>query len=200
MGGAAPGTAEWCNLSAHLHLADDDPASALEAARPVVDGSAPAFHVNLEIEAFLLAAVAHDRLGQSEAAESAVENALALAEPKEHVWIVLTVPGVASLLARHPRHRTAHGAFLTELLDRLAGVSSPGLAEEARRVTKLLGARERDVLGFLPTNLTAAEIAERAGPLAAHRQDAHAQPLRKAGRAPPCRRGRSRSGAGVARF
>ena len=54
MGAAAPRAAERCNLNAHLHLADDDPASALQAARPVVDGSAPAFHVNLEIEAFLL--------------------------------------------------------------------------------------------------------------------------------------------------
>ena len=89
-----------------------------------------------------------------------VERALALAEPKEHVWIVLTVAGVASLLERHPRHRTAHGAFLSELLDRLAGVTALRPSDEPAAVTKALSTRELDVLGFLPTNLSAAEIAD----------------------------------------
>lgn len=157
VGDDARGIAEWCNLRAHVHLADDDPASAVEALRPVLDGSAVPFHVNLEIEALLLEALGRDRLDQPAAAERAVERALALAEPKEHVWIVLTVPGAASLLERHPRHRTAHGAFLSELLDRLAGVTRS--ASGAASATTALSTRELDVLGFLPTNLSAAEVA-----------------------------------------
>jgi LuxR family maltose regulon positive regulatory protein len=159
VGEAARRIAEWCNLAAYVHLADDDPASAVEAVRPVLDGSASSFHVNLEIEALLLAAVGHDQLGQTPAAERAVERALALAEPKEHVWIVLTVAGVPSLLERHPRHRTAHGAFRSELLDRLAGVTALRPSDQPAAVTEALSTRELDVLGFLPTNLSAAEIA-----------------------------------------
>jgi LuxR family maltose regulon positive regulatory protein len=103
--------------------------------------------------------IALDRLGEADAAEQAVERALALADPGEHVWIVLTVAGVASLLERHPRHRTAHGAFLSELLDRLASIGAARPSIGLDRLTSALSARELEVLGFLPTNLTAVEIA-----------------------------------------
>jgi ATP/maltotriose-dependent transcriptional regulator MalT len=61
-------------------------------------------------------------------------------------------------LERHPRHRTSHGAFRAELLDCFA--DSParrGTREAASPGTFTV--RELTVLSFLPTNLTAAEIA-----------------------------------------
>jgi LuxR family maltose regulon positive regulatory protein len=63
----------------------------------------------------------------------------------------MTIPGVREVLARHPVHRTAHGAHLKRVLDRLGGNEAVELAEP-------LSERELAVLRFLPTNLSAAEI------------------------------------------
>jgi LuxR family maltose regulon positive regulatory protein len=143
---------EWCNLGAYVHLADGDPRAALDALAPVFDGSAAVFHVTLEIEALLLAAVARDRLGQAAAAEHAGDSALDLAEPERWVWTILTVPGARPLLESHRRRRRAHGAFITELLEQFADAATAGAHE---RLTD----RELTVVRLLATNLTAAEIA-----------------------------------------
>jgi LuxR family maltose regulon positive regulatory protein len=153
---ARDGGAQWCSLDARLRLLDDDAEGAVAAVAPVLAGTAFVPHVNIRIEALLLAGLAHTRLGDAASAERAVEQALALAEPHGHVWIVLTIPGVRDLLAAHPRHRTAHAAHLQVLLDQLAGVeparaAAEGLAEPLRE-------RELAVLRFLPTNLSAGEI------------------------------------------
>ena len=149
------GGAEWCNLAAHVCLADGDAAGAAEAVAPVLDGSAFAIQDNQRIEGALLDAVARTRLGQREAAEASVERALALAEPQGRVWIVLTVPGVKGVLERQPLHRTAHAAQLRTLLDHLAGIEPAPAAPE---LEDPLRERELAVLRFLPTNLSAAEI------------------------------------------
>jgi LuxR family maltose regulon positive regulatory protein len=109
------------------------------------------FHVNVEIEANLLDALARP---PGEARERSVERALALAEPDGRVWMALTIPGVAELLAGHPRHRTAHAAHLKLLLDHLGG-AEPAAAQE---LPDPLSERELAVLRFLPTNLSANEI------------------------------------------
>jgi LuxR family maltose regulon positive regulatory protein len=158
-GDAARDVVEWCNLAAHLHLAEDDPQAAVERLGPVLDGSATGFHVVLELEALLLEAVACDRLRQPAAAEAALERMLERAEPIGQVWIIMTVPGVHSLLKRHPRHRTGHAAFIADLLDHLAGAEGSRSVRDLGRSAESLSGREREVLGFLPTNLTAAEIA-----------------------------------------
>jgi LuxR family maltose regulon positive regulatory protein len=149
--------AQWCNLEAHLRLAADDAQGAAAALAPALSGAAYSAHVNVEIETHLLDALARSGLGEHEAAERSVERVLELAEPQGRVWIVLTVPGALELLASHPSHRTAHGAYLKQLLDHLAGVefaehdSVPELPEQ-------LSERELSVLRFLPTNLSAGEI------------------------------------------
>jgi LuxR family maltose regulon positive regulatory protein len=122
----------------------------------VLAGTAFALHVNMEIEAALLDAVARARLGDQEAVERSVERALALAEPQGRVWIFLTVPGARELLAAHPVHRTAHAGQLKELLDHFAGVEPERAARYA--LAEPLSERELAVLRFLPTNLSAAEI------------------------------------------
>jgi LuxR family transcriptional regulator, maltose regulon positive regulatory protein len=148
--------AQWCNLEAHLALAEDEPRRAAEAVAPVLAGDAFAFHENQEIEAMLLDALARTRVEEPEAAERSVERALALAEPQGRVWILLTVEGAKELLEAHPMHRTAHAAHLKRLLDHFAGAQPGPAAEE---LPEPLSERELAVLRFLPTNLTAGDIA-----------------------------------------
>jgi LuxR family maltose regulon positive regulatory protein len=148
--------AGWCNVAACLHLTEDDPAAAAEAVAPVLSGDAFALHVNMEIEAALLDALARTALGHHEQAAGSIERALGLAEPQGHVVIFLNVPGVHELLAAHPVHRTAHAAQLKALLDHLAGVEPGTGAPEP--LAESLSERELAVLRFLPTNLSASEI------------------------------------------
>jgi LuxR family maltose regulon positive regulatory protein len=98
----------WRNLDAHLHLAVDDAEGAAAAVAPVLAGKAFGLHVNVEIEAWLLDALARTRLGEPQAAERSVERALELAEPQGRVWMMLTFPGVKELVKAQPLHRTAH--------------------------------------------------------------------------------------------
>ena len=61
------------------------------------------------------------------------------------------------LLERHPRHRTAHGALLSEILDVLSGASPNGRRRAA--ASEDLSEAELRVVRFLPSNLKAPEIA-----------------------------------------
>jgi LuxR family maltose regulon positive regulatory protein len=150
---------DWRNLAACLHLAEDEPKKAVEALAPVLEGSAAALHVNYEVEALVLAAIAHDRLGQAAAAEEALEAALDLAEPGRQVWTIFTQPGARRLLERHRHHRTAHRALIAELLDRFTGIEAARRFEDAAELREPLTDRELDVLRLLPTHLSAGEIA-----------------------------------------
>jgi LuxR family transcriptional regulator, maltose regulon positive regulatory protein len=155
---AQRGLVDWCNLAARLRLAEDRPQAAVEALAPVLDGSAAAFHVNLEVEALVLESIARDRLGQVSAAEGALEHALDLAEPERQVWTFFTHPDAQGVLKRPLRHRTAHGTLIDELLDQLAGAATSGRAGATADLREPLTERELTVLRLLATNLTAAEI------------------------------------------
>jgi len=147
----------WRSLDARLRLASDDPQGAVDAVAPVLAGKAHVYHPPFEIEAVILDAVARARLGDRERAERGVERALALAEPQGRAFMILTVPGVREVLESHPRHRTAHAGHLATLLDLLAGVEPGG--PPAGELDEPLSERELAVLRFLPTNLSAPEIA-----------------------------------------
>ena len=153
---SATDAADWCNLAAHLCLADDDPRGAADAVAPVLAGTAFAVHINLVIEALILDAIARRALGETAASERSLEHALALTEPQGRVWMVLTVPNVRELLEAYPTHRTAHGGHLKTLLDHLAGVE-PAPEAPATLLDPLSG-RELAVLRLLPTNLSAGDI------------------------------------------
>jgi LuxR family maltose regulon positive regulatory protein len=100
--------------------------------------------------AILVDALARDTLGEARAAEAGIERALEIAEPDALLWpFVMLAP--SPLLERHPRHRTAHGALLQEILLVLSGV-------QARAAAEPLSAAELRVLRYLPSNLTAPEI------------------------------------------
>jgi LuxR family maltose regulon positive regulatory protein len=109
--------------------------------------------------AFLLEAIARDALGETRDAERALERALDLAEPDGilHPFLVYPAP---ELLKRHPRHHTSHASLIAEILNRLAGASppppSPGEHESPR---ESLSDSEKRILRYLPTHLSAPEIA-----------------------------------------
>jgi LuxR family transcriptional regulator, maltose regulon positive regulatory protein len=154
------GTGEMHITLAVLHLARHDPQAAAAALTPVLDGSAPltADSGTWAIHAFLLEAAARDALGDPAAAGRALEHALDLAEPNGLLPFLLhPAPG---LLQRHARHRTAHAALITQILDLLTapGESAPPPGQPQHLREPLTGSETR-VLRYLPTNLTAPEIA-----------------------------------------
>jgi LuxR family maltose regulon positive regulatory protein len=101
-------------------------------------------------------ALAADRVGDADAAHAALEEALALAAPEGLVRpFVEDSVRLGDLLGRHRAAATAHTAFVDELLAHLAGVRP---SPDARLLHPLTD-RELVVLGYLPTALTAAEIA-----------------------------------------
>jgi LuxR family maltose regulon positive regulatory protein len=68
--------------------------------------------------------------------------------------------GAIDVLDTLPRHATAHGALLADIVDVLEGSASATIDHE-RRVPLIhdLSPTELRVLGYLPTNLTRTEIA-----------------------------------------
>jgi LuxR family maltose regulon positive regulatory protein len=140
-------------------LADGDAHAALVALEPTVNEKIEVHHGLVLIRSLLLDARAHYLLGEEPEAQQSVERALGLAEPEELIVPFLWVDS-AELLERHPRHQTAHAAFLTTIVDLLSGRSSDrGIAGKPLLVDVALSETELRVLRFLPTNLTAAEIA-----------------------------------------
>ena len=180
--------------AAEIHLAQDDPEAALEVLAPVIEGSARAAHSTTSlIDALLFVALARDRLGDARATEEAIERALDLAE-REGISFRLRSRRSRELLERHPRHRTAHAALLSEILDVLSGASRNGARHGGASAR---GAeRGRAAGGQIP-----AEQPEGAGDrgralrLAEHGADAPAPHLREARRAQPRRGGRARARA-----
>jgi ATP/maltotriose-dependent transcriptional regulator MalT len=145
---------------ASLRLAQDDPKAAAAVLAPVVDGSAPLQNAHLwEVQAPLLQAIACDALGDAGAARRALERALDRAEPERLLFPFLCDPA-PDLLDRHRRLGTAHAGLIAEILNALAG-GQPG-AEPAgpQRLREPFSHAEARVLRYLPTKLSAPEIAD----------------------------------------
>ena len=88
------------------------------------------------IDALLFDAAARDELGEARAAEASIERALELAEP-EGIIVPFAFAPVGELLERHPRHRTAHAALLSEILDVLGRVVAGRPAARPRRCWRI---------------------------------------------------------------
>jgi LuxR family maltose regulon positive regulatory protein len=152
--------------TAALRLAQDDPHAAAAALAPVLDGSAPVPRWAWLIQAFVLEAIARDALGDPAAAGRAIERALDLAEPDGSLGAFLLHPA-PGLLERHARHRTAHASLLMEIRSLLAGRTpapaaagrTPAPAAGPQRLLEPLRDSELRVLRYLPSDLTAPEIA-----------------------------------------
>ena len=124
----------------------------------------------------MLEAIARDELGDPAAAGSAVERALDLAEPDLVLFPFLIHP-VPALLERHAQDCAKHAALVAEILSLLPeghrrpegmaspgaqgglGGSSPWLTVSSPRLAEPLSRGETRVLRYLPTNLSAPEIA-----------------------------------------
>jgi LuxR family transcriptional regulator, maltose regulon positive regulatory protein len=144
--------------AAALRLARYDPHAATAALAPVLDGSAGVGWRSWLVEAFVLEAIAQDALGDPASAGRALERALDLAEPDGALmWFLLhPAPG---LLERHARRRTTHVALVAQILDLLAGNRpAPPPAGPAAPLEPLSKSEIR-VLRYLPTYLSAPEIA-----------------------------------------
>jgi len=150
--------AETRNARASIDLADGDARAAIDELAPVLAGTAPVVRDTSVINALLLDALAREALGDAQAAEDDVERALDLAEADALLLPFLVVP-VRGLLERHPGHRTAHAALLAAILDLLAGAVPPVRREGSPMLLEPLTESELRVLGYLPSNLSAPEIA-----------------------------------------
>ncbi len=141
---------------AYADLAEGHEQEAVDALAPVVDGSLPS-NPMLLVEVFLLDAIARERLGERRTAEADIERALELAEPNGLIWPFVVTP-VRDLLERHPRHGTAHGALLKDILSVISGSPPPSPAGEPAALREDLTDSELRVLRYLPSNLSAPEI------------------------------------------
>jgi LuxR family maltose regulon positive regulatory protein len=145
------------NARAVIFLAEGDAAAALEALRDVQDAT-QGVHAFTVVETHLLAGIAHLDLGDQNAAAAAAEAALAAAEPDRLVF-PFAMTGAAELLNALPRHKTAHGALLVDIVNLLRGESVPSIDRERLAESEELSPSELRVLRYLPTNLTRPEIA-----------------------------------------
>ena len=153
--------------TAVLRLAQDDPQAAAAVLAPVLEGAASIPVRTWLIEAFLLEAIAQEALSNPGAAETAMEQALNLAEPDRALLTFLLHPA-AGLLERHTREHPRHAVLISEIVSLLpAGQSGHaktpprprGALEETDRLIEPLSQSEVRVLRYLPTNLSAGEIA-----------------------------------------
>ena len=150
--------------AAELRLAQGDPQGALGALAPVQQNPDSEDYWGFwRARADVLEAIARDALGDRDAADAALERALDLSERSGDLTPFLLYP-VAGLLERHARHRTAHAALAAEIRGLLAGTQSgprygaPPPSRPEPLLEPLSGSEVR-VLRYLPTNLSAPEIA-----------------------------------------
>ena len=156
--GPERGRGETRLAEASLRLAQDDPTAAAAVLAPVIDGSVLMPNAHLwDVQAFLLQAIACDTLGDASAARRALEQALDRAAPEGLLFPFLYDP-VPDLLDRHRRGGTTHAGLIAEILNVLAG-QKPGSPPAGRGLREPLSHAEARVLRYLPTKLSAPEIA-----------------------------------------
>jgi len=113
-------SAEMRTAAAALRLATGDPQAAADALAPVLDGSVAGVGQTRMVTALLLEARARDALGDQAAAGHVLERALDITESNGILLPFLLDPAPA-LVERHRRHRTAHPALISQILDLLPG-------------------------------------------------------------------------------
>ena len=150
--------------AAELRLAQGDPQAVLAALPPIQEHPvSEGYRGFWRGRAHVLEAIARDALGDPDAADAALERALDLSERSGDLTPFLLYPA-AGLLQRHTRYRTAHAALVAEIRGLLAGTQAgpergtPPPSRPEPLLEPLSGSEVR-VLRYLPTNLSAPEIA-----------------------------------------
>jgi LuxR family transcriptional regulator, maltose regulon positive regulatory protein len=138
--------------AARLELAAGDPERALgtlgDTELPGVGG----------VEAAALRAVAERALGREEESRASFAQALALGEAESIRRPLLDMgPPLRALLTEHLRHSASHRWFASDLLAALNG--SEGRGETPAELLDPLTERELEVLHYLPTMMSNADIA-----------------------------------------
>jgi LuxR family maltose regulon positive regulatory protein len=142
---------------AAVRQAQERPEEALAALGPVFAGAVPVIHAFTTVHAQMVAALAWVDVGDRRASEAVIEDALELAEP-DRLVLPFLIAGGRALLERHPRHATAHAQLITEILDILDG-GGESRSDEPAELTEPLSRTELRVLRYLPSNLSAPELA-----------------------------------------
>jgi LuxR family transcriptional regulator, maltose regulon positive regulatory protein len=156
-------SAEMRTVVAALRLAAGDPAAATAALAPILDGSVRGGGQAGLVTALLLAARAHDSLGDQASAGPVLERALDIAESSGVLMPFLLDPA-PELLERHRQYRTAHRALLARIRAGGSAGAGPPAPEGTggmgpAGVTPQLTDSETRVLRYLPTHLTMHDIA-----------------------------------------
>jgi len=158
---------------AALRIAQDDPDAATAALAPVLSGAVPVAPATWLSLACLLEAVARDALGDPAAARDAMRRGLDAATPDGVLATFLLHPPARELFDRYAPDRGDQAALAAEIRNLLpaeppegppaepkpgAPEGPPRLADSFRLVDPLSKTEIR-VLRYLPTNLSAPEIA-----------------------------------------
>jgi LuxR family maltose regulon positive regulatory protein len=150
---------------AALRIAQNDPHAATVALAPVLSGAAPVPPTTWLAHACLLEAIARDALGDPAAARDAIRRALDMATPDGAVTAFLFHPPARELFDRYAPDRSEQAALVAGIRNLLPAEpklavhgGAPRLADSFRLVDPLSKTEIR-VLRYLPTNLSAPEIA-----------------------------------------
>ena len=151
---------------ARMRLARGEPAGAVATLAPLLaglGGGAGAPLPATAIQACLVDAIANQQLADRDAAASSLRRALELAAPEGYrrEFVEGGTP-VRVLLVDHLQRDPAHRALAEGLLDRLRDTAAPGppVPAAAAVLVEPLSEREQVVLRYLPSSLSAGEIAD----------------------------------------
>ena len=149
-----PESPELQAVNARLALSGGDAERALAALADPTDAAYPVAAVERDV----LRALALRALGDERAALIELESALTRAEPEAIRRPFLSAGrGVRELLAEHLRRAVSHRWFASELVRRLEGGTSARVPPA--ELLEPLSVREGEVLRFLPTMMSNADIA-----------------------------------------
>jgi LuxR family transcriptional regulator, maltose regulon positive regulatory protein len=151
---------------AALRIARDDPSAAVSALAPVLSGAVPVPPTTWLAHACVLEAIARDALGEPVAAGDAMRRALAVAGADRALMAFLFHPPARELFDRCAPRGGEQAALAAEIRGLLPARPGPGAREATSRplagsprLVDPLSQSEIRVLGYLPTNLSAPEIA-----------------------------------------
>jgi LuxR family transcriptional regulator, maltose regulon positive regulatory protein len=139
----------------HVLLATGHPQEAQDAVAALLSAPGAA-----AAEAWLVTALAQDRLRRDASATESLSRALAYAEAEDAVLgFVRPIPRLPALLRRHLDVVGTHRAFTERVLDRVVAQASDLTSGPRRAEPVQLTERELSVLAYLPTLSTNPEIA-----------------------------------------